>query len=377
MQRTLLGILSLVFASFLPAVPASAVNLPQCAPFPNETTEFVLIGQNNIIFELQSKGSGRVINGNVLVTNPVVSKLGQPEGTGFIKVGANLVVNGTLIANTIILPDAGATITHCIADVIIANTPAAQASCGTGFHAAPNSDFTNYAAAHPTCVDPPLGTLAFASLCGPAPVINQCANAAGNLTVAEGTQLTMPPAPAPFAPNTTCFGVLVIKKGAVLNLNTAGPWTFKSVKMESGARLIGPAGGATVNVNGEFATDPGAIITNINLNVAAVTSAEIVKIFNNSILTNTVINAPFGKCHLHTDTDLQCSEACCKVLDVQPITAECGVTPEAVCVCPQGFKFVLDPQTAVFGQSPVSNQARDCEPCAAGDHPPAFPTCNP
>jgi len=376
MQRTLLGILSLVFASFLLAVPASAVNLPQCAPFPNETTEFVLIGQNNIIFELQSKGSGRVINGNVLVTNPVVSKLGQPEGTGFIKVGANLTVNGTLIANTIILPDAGATLAHCIANVIVANTPAAQASCATGFHAAPNTDFTDYATAHPTCVDPPAGTLAFASLCSPAPAIEPCANAAGPLTVAEGATLTMPPAPAPFAPNTTCFGPLTLRKGAVLNLNNAGPWIFKSVKMESGARLIGTAGVATVKVNGEFATDPGAIITNIDLRIAAVTSAEVVKIFNNSILTNTVINAPFGKCHLHTDTDLQCSEACCKVLDVQPITAECGVTPLAVCICEQGFKFELDPQDPKPNQSPVDIRARNCVPCAPGDSPATgFPTC--
>jgi hypothetical protein len=36
---------------------------------------------------------------------------------------------------------------------------------------------------------------------------------------------------------------------------------------------------------------------------------------------------------------------------------------------------VLDPQTPLFGQSPISNQARDCEPCAPGDGPPAFPTC--
>jgi hypothetical protein len=361
MRRRLLGILSLLFASFLFAVPASAVNLPQCAPFPNETTEFVLIAQNNVIFELQSKGSGRVINGNVLVTNPVVSKLGQPEGTGFIKVGANLTVNGTLIANTIILPDAGATITHCIADVIVANTPAAQASCGTGFPVV-GTPFTDFATAHPTCVDPPLGTLAFASLCSPAPAIEPCANAAGPLVVAEGATLTMPPAPAPFAPNTTCFGPLTLRKGAVLNLSNAGPWIFKSVKMESGARLIGTAGVATVKVNGEFATDPGAIITNIDLRIAAVTSAEVVKIFNNSILTNTVINAPFGKCHIHTGTDFQCSEACCKVLDVQPITAECEVL-NIECVCPTNSSF-------------KDNVSRECV-CNAGFHAGPNNTCVP
>ena len=110
-------------------------------------------------------------------------------------------------------------------------------------------------------------------------------------------------------------------------------WAFKSVNMKDGSRLIG-APGATVNVNGAFNTSGGNIITNIDLNVAAVTSAEIVQIFNNSILTKENINAPFGKCHVHTGTDLaECSEVCCKVLDVEPITAECGVNP-LVCVCP-------------------------------------------
>jgi len=326
MQRTLIGVLSLLFASFLFAVPASATDLPQCAVPDAPTTEFVLVGQNNIIFELQAKGTGRVINGNVLVTNPNVTKLGSPDGTGFIKVGANTNIQGTVIAKTIIIADAGATLAHCIADVIVANTPAAQASCGSGFPVV-GTPFTDFATAHPTCVDP----LQFATLCNsPAPAVNTCANSASPLTVAAGDTVTLT--------TPDCFGALILRNGAVLNLQGAGAYTFKSVKMESGSRLNGPA---TVNVNGEFATDNGVFITDINLNVAFNTNAEVVKIFNNAVLTNTVINAPFGKCHLHTGDALTCSEACCKVLDVEPITAECG-GGDVFCVCPDGFKFVDD-----------------------------------
>jgi len=343
MQRTLIGILSLLFVSFLFAVPASAANLPQCSPFPNETTEFALIAENNIIFEPQQAGSGRIINGNVLVTNPTVTKLGSDQGTGFVKVGANTNIQGTAIAETIILPDGGATITHCIANHFVANTPAAKASCGSGFHAAANADFTNFGTAHPTCVEAPLGTLTFSSLCGPTPVKNACADVSPPLTVAPGDTLTLA--------SGGCFGDLTLGNGAVLNLS--GTFTFKSVKMNSGAKMIGPA---TVNVNGAFKTDAGVVITNIDLNVAFATTAEVVSIFNNSVLTNVVINAPFGKCHLHTGTDLAaCSEACCKVLDVEPITAECVPVGE-VCTCPDGFVFQVDPNST----DPDSQLKRSC-----------------
>jgi hypothetical protein len=371
MQRTLIGILSLLFSSFLFAVPASAAILPQCEA-PDGTTEFVLVGQNNIIFELQVKGSGKVINGNVLVTNPTVTKLGSPDGTGFVKVGANTNIQGTVIANTIVIADGGATIKHCVADVIVANTAAAKASCGTGFPVV-GTPFTDFATAHPTCVDP----LNFSTLCNsPEPTVSACANSAGPLTVAAGGALTLPPAPPPFAPGDTCFGALVLRKDSVLNLG-AGTWTFKSVKMESGAQLKGPAGGATVNVNGEFATDGAVFLTNIDLNVAFKTNAEVVKIFNNAVLTNTVINAPFGKCHIHTGTDLAaCSEVCCKVLDVEPITAECIVIEQEVCACAQGLKFELPPFDPKPNQSPVDIRARNCVPCAPGDSPATgFPTC--
>jgi hypothetical protein len=144
----------------------------------------------------------------------------------------------------------------------------------------------------------------------------------------------------PLAPG--CYGALTIKNGAVLNL-AAGTFTFPSVLMGDGSKLLGPANvppTAIVNVNGVFTTGNGDTVSDIKLNIAFKTTAEVLKIFNNTTLTNVVVNAPFGKCHLHTGTDLAaCSEVCCKVLDVEPITAECEQVFPLVCVCPENSSF--------------------------------------
>ena len=67
------------------------------------------------------------------------------------------------------------------------------------------------------------------------------------------------------------------------------------------------------------------------------------KIFNNSIVNNVIVNAPFGKCHLHTGANFdRCSEVCCEVVDVEPIIATCTPPPPDVCVCPPGTHFALE-----------------------------------
>lgn len=374
MQSKLIGMLSLLFSSFLFAVPASAANLPACAA-PDGTTEFVLIGEDNIIFEPQQANSGRIINGNVLVTSshPLNGTFNN-TGKGFVKVGANTNINGTVIADVILLPDGGATITECVANTLMANTAAAQAVCGPWPCAANvhtcvvnpalpgTTTFTEYATAHPTCVESPLGTLTFSSFCGPTPVADPCVIGKPPITVGLNFPNPLPPG---------CYGALTIANGAVLNLDP-GVFIFPSVRMNPGATLIGAP--STVNVNDKFFADAGTSITDIKLSVAFKTASEIVEIFNNSTLTNVDINAPFGKCHFHTGTALECAEACCKILDVEPITAKCGGD---VCACPAGFKFELPPLDPQPNQSPVDIRARNCVPCGAGDHPPAFPTCLP
>lgn len=344
MRRNLIGIFSLLFFSFLCVMPVGAFDLPDCAPFPTETTEFTLIAEDNIILEPQSANSGRVIQGNVMVTS-----FHPPGGTfnntgiGFVRVGSNTTIDGTVIADVLFLPDAGApgSIKHCIANQIIGTN---TAICGTGFPVV-GTPFTDYATAHPTCV----GSLT-SGLCGPNPVINNCVNGLPPLTV--GVVF-----PNPLAPG--CYGALTVQNGAVLEL-VAGVYTFASVKMNAGSRLTGPvttgAPTATVNVNVDFKTDAGVFISDIKLNVARDTSAEVVKILNNSVVTNVVINAPFGKCHFHTGTAFEkCSEACCEVQDVEPITAKC-VPDGDVCVCPPGFHF----EFPTCNDSLTCSQARSC-----------------
>ena len=110
MRRNLIGILSLLFSSFLFAVPASAFDLHQCVPSrPAETTEFTLIAEDNIIFEPQAANSGRIIHGNVLVTSfhPAGGTFNN-TGIGFVRVGSNTTIDGSVIADVLFLPDAGA-----------------------------------------------------------------------------------------------------------------------------------------------------------------------------------------------------------------------------------------------------------------------------
>ena len=58
-----------------------------------------------------------------------------------------------------------------------------------------------------------------------------------------------------------------------------------------------------MNVNGQFITEAGVFIENINLNSASA-QGDVVGIFNNSVLTNVVVHAPFGTCHPHTNSEL-------------------------------------------------------------------------
>ena len=356
MSRKMIGTLSLLLASFLFAVPASAFFLDQCVPSttPASTNEFVLIAEDNIIFEPQAANSGKTIQGNVLVTSfhPAGGTFNN-TGIGFIRVGSNTRIEGTVIADVLFLPDAGAagSITHCVANTIVGTN---LAICGT--ITAPGG-FTAYAAAHPTCVGP-----LTSGLCGPNPVVNNCVNGQPGVIVG----LMSPP----LAPG--CYGALTIQKGAVAQLQS-GVYTFASVNMSVGAKLLGavvPDGSpptTTVNVNDKFTTGPGVIISDIKLNVAKDSAGEVVKIFNNSVVSNVIVNAPFGKCHLHTGANFdRCSEVCCEVVDVEPIIATCKENP-LVCVCPTGFKFQLPPDPAVFDQSPLSAAARNCVPCQPGD----------
>ena len=207
MRRNLIRILSLLFFSFLLAVPASAATLPQCAPA-GGTSEFVLVAQDNIIFEPQQlQAPPRIIQGNVLVTSPhPAGGTFNNTGKGFVKVGSNTNVQGAVIADVIFLPDAGATIANCIANQIMGSPLAlSKGSCQnlpTPTPTAPAAPFTfnTYATAHPSCVEPPLGTLlatpstapgSFSNLCGPSPVIDACADTAADLTLARGETLTL------------------------------------------------------------------------------------------------------------------------------------------------------------------------------------------
>jgi len=352
MRHKLIGILSLLVCSLLFVVPANAVDLPACAA-PDGTIHFSLVGQDQAIFEGSDKP--KTIEGNVLVTG------------GPVKLGKNINIVGTVIADRIEFHSSGTSSAgECVANQITGPPGKSGASCITppatttlgvlGTHT-PN-DFNNFEAAHPTCVrsfaNDPAAPL-FQNLCGLAFVGDACANAANPLAVAEGATLTLPNAQFPSG---SCIGALTLNKGAVLNLT--GTYTFKQVTMKSGAQLNGPA---TVNVNGQFLTEPGVFITNITLNIASA-QGDVLAIFNNSVLSGVVINAPFGRCHPHTGTSLvDCSEVCCKTLDIEPITVGPCEEKGILCECGEGFKF----EVPSFANGGAGAKQRNCVKCAPGE----------
>jgi hypothetical protein len=319
MRRTLIGILSLLFSSCLFAAPASAANLPQCGPNVDGTDDFTLVAQDKIVFE-GGNPFGGTINGNVLVTGP----------NGFVKLGPHVTINGTVTAHKITLASNGTSqITNCVADIIE----------GPGCANSPDT-FANFVLFHDSCVAPDK----FASLCLPAPAVNPCVIGKPPLTIS--TVFANPLAPG-------CYGALTVDSGAVLQLKPdPDSYTFKSIRLKAGARLESSVVNsfANVNVNGEFITEAGVQITDIHLNGAYVQTTQI---FNNSILTRVVFNEPFGTIHLHTGSQLICTELCAKVLDIEPIKASCDVIT-GICACEPGFEFE--------DQSPGPKPQRVCVP---------------
>ena len=129
-----------------------------------------------------------------------------------------------------------------------------------------------------------------------------------------------------------------------------------------------------MNVNGKFNTVPGVTIENIDLNVALAASGEVVTIQKNAILTNVHINAPFGRCHIWTGTHFECAEACCKILDVEPITAACIPTPGLFCVGAASITRVgnqIKLQTGATGQNLDKVVHAFCSPDCTTTSPPA------
>jgi len=356
MSRKSIAVPSVVACTFLFALPVSALtplNIPGCGGTNNDgTSNFVLVSRDNIILE-GGTPSGSTIgsntaDGNLLVTNPSLTNPGSPTGTGFVKLGPNVTVNGTVTANTIILPSNGtAKVTKCVANMIVGPL----SSCLNNPPANSNA-FGTFAAAHSTCV-----SLAnFPNLCIEpgelAPAVNPCANAAPSLAVDGGNTMDLS--------GSGCFGDLVLGKGARLNLAAPGPFTFKSIRMKSGSQLNGvPANSAPaeVRVNADFITENGAFMTDVLLNSAQ--SLGSLAVFNNDILVRVVINGPFGRVHLHTGAQLNgCSGACGKFIDVEPITTECTGAPEVFCACREGLVLNIDPNST----NPVNQAARLCVP---------------
>jgi hypothetical protein len=265
--RILIATFSMLICSLAPAVPALAVHVPSCGG------DFVLFAQQAIRME----NGPTVINGNILVNSP----------TGFIEVGAHNVINGTATAHRLVL-GSFAQINTCVADIFQGADE--NAVCGTVV----------------TPVSPPLPCLAnYPPI--PAPAVPACVDTANDVTVPAGQTVNLTPG---------CYQDVRINTGGTLNLG--GTYNFRSVLMQSGSSLNGPA---TVNVKNTFFTEAGVAIKAIQLNVPKVSTAAQIVIGPNSSVTDSVLNAPFAKIILHIGTGLANSEVVANVIVIEPIEA--------------------------------------------------------
>jgi len=264
--------------------------------------EFTLVAQQNVGFE----NGGSVINGNVLVTS----------ATGSAFVGNFTTINGALYAATITLGN-NVTVAECHANTI-------------------NGDASQCDAIFP--FDPPVactGTFPPAPLV--TPVANPCVNTALNKTFsAAGNNSATNDLPS------GCYKDLRLNAGAVVRLTGPNPYFFRHVRQLSGSELKSdvPLTRRTVNVNGLYVTEANARLTDLLVNSANSIGSVFVT-GNNTVLTRTTINAPFGNIHPHTGTDLlECSELVGQTLTIEPIFTLCEQSP-LICVCPANTHFAF------------------------------------
>lgn len=297
-KRIALGTL-LVLCALAFVTPASAVNV--------NGVEYVLLAKSQILME-NSKDCEPVppdtlgcfiINGNVAVN----------DLDGIMKIGANNIINGTATANHIVF-GTNSHITTCVFNTS-SGVPAASV-CDNIVSPIP-------AGVLPIAAWPP-GPL------GAVPVDN-CVNAAANVTVAAGATQALAPG---------CYRDVRINAGGTLNLTPAGAYVFRTLRLIAGSTLNGEGSTATsVNVQSLTITESGVKINGVTIKspgTVGFSVTEFIKIFNNSVLTDVILYAPTSGIHLHTGMSATGLEAVANFITVEPIIVE-GVIESAVCPC--------------------------------------------
>jgi hypothetical protein len=294
MRRLVFGILGLLGVAFA-AAPAGAISVPGCG-------DFIVFAKDDIVFE-----SGlTLLLGDIFVQSP----------TGQVKVGAKNILRGTVSAHKIIL-GTDAFVGHCVADIIE----------GPGTCATSTIGFTPAAACTASFPPPPLT----------APNVPACVATAPAVTVPAGASQTLA---------SGCFGALRLNKDSTLTLTPGGIYNLKEVRQLSGSTLLTSAGApASVNVKGEFITEPSVFLMNLLVNVQ---SSLTVHIGNGSLVTNVLFNVPNGNIHPHTGTQFRDdTELVARLFhDIQPITNEPPIM-DVFCRCAPGFSFA-DPNPPFF-----------------------------
>ncbi len=265
-----------------------------CAPVCVVPAEAVII--NGVDYVLFGKTAVKMEDGGFM---SIFGNVGVNDVGGLLRVGAHSTIGGTGTADTMFF-GTNSSVATCEFNTSTGGN--ASAACGT----------QNATPALPLAVWPPLPVPLAVTPCLP------------NLTVAPGTTVALAPG---------CRQDVRVRDGATLILDF-GLYEFRSLRVETGATLSGS--GSTVNLTGQFLTEPSAAISDVTVTSVAQGTFEAISIGNSSTVNNSLLYAPNARMHLHQGGAYVNSSFVAVLITVEPIVV--NVLPPDACVCIGGLK---------------------------------------
>ena len=270
--RVLIAVLALLCApGFVVVAPADAVVI--------NGVDYVLFGKTAVKME-----DGGFMN--------ILGNVGVNDVGGLLRVGAHNAIVGTATADTMFFGSASS-VAACEFNTSTGGNP--NVACGSQGPTLPL----------PLTAWPPL----------PLPAVTPCPP---DVTVAPGATLNLAPG---------CRQDVRVRDGATLNLSP-GLYEWKSLRVETGATVNG--GGATVNLTGQFVTEPSVTINDVTVTSVAQGTFEAISIGNSSAVNNSLLYAPDARMHLHLGGRYVNASFVAVLITVEPISA--GIVIDA-CVC--------------------------------------------
>src|SRR5262245_4524655 len=168
------------------------------------------------------------------------------------------------------------------------------------------------------------------------------------------------------------YGDLKVKGGCVLTLS-AGTYSFKTLHMKAGSRMVGAGATSTfIHVLRLVVTEPRVTINDASITSISVGTSEAIKIASDSVLNNVRLYAPNARLRLHQGGVYKNFEGIAESITVDPITI--GVPASCACagaIAKSGATILLTAGCGLDNRANTYFLATACEGCfvGAGCHP--------